>query len=92
MKRRDIREIAGSYRRYVWRKWLIMFILLAVVLLIAVISMSVGSSGLSVGQVIKTLFGGGTKQSSAIVWNLSLIHILGFSVLWISTGLFQMCW
>ena len=76
MKRRDIREIAGSYRRYVWRKWLIMFILLAVVLLIAVISMSVGSSGLSVGQVIKTLFGGGTKQSSAIVWNVRMPRIM----------------
>ncbi len=64
MKRRDIREIAGSYRRYVWRKWLIMFILLAVVLLIAVISMSVGSSGLSVGQVIKTAGFPAKAQSS----------------------------
>ncbi len=64
MKRRDIREIAGSYRRYVWRKWLIMFILLAVVLLIAVISMSVGSSGLSVGQVIQTAGYSAEAQSS----------------------------
>jgi len=66
---------AGTYRRYIRRKWLTLLITAVLVLLAMLISLMAGSAGLTLKDVLLTLAGQGTKQTNAIVWNVRMPRI-----------------
>lgn len=65
-----------EYKSFVKQKTLILIILIFAVLLMALIAISSGSSKISIFDVIKTLFGTGTKQSKIIVFGIRLPRVL----------------
>lgn len=71
-------SVAGfraDYNRYLNKKRLFLIALAAAVAVAAVLSIASGSSGLGVGEVLTTLFGGGTAKTKAIVWNVRLPRV-----------------
>lgn len=53
-----------------------LFVLAAVLCVCVVVSISVGSSGLTVSEIVTALLGNGTKQTNAIVWNIRMPRIV----------------
>ena len=70
-----------TYRQYILFKWSVLLILAAALLAAAVFAVHAGSSGISVWEVLKTLFGAGTKQTGSIVFGIRLCdnHICNIS-------------
>lgn len=68
-------ENKNEYSLYIKRKWTVLLILAAVLLAMCVLSVSVGSSGLSVPEILRTLIGNGAAQSKAIIWNVRMPRI-----------------
>ena len=68
--------LKNSYRLYIRQKWLVLFILLLILLACVVTSISVGSSGLTISEIVTALIGKGTKQTNAIVWNIRMPRIV----------------
>jgi iron complex transport system permease protein len=64
-----------EYNRYIARKWFLILLLVVVLLVVAVTSICVGSSGLSLIEVLRALFGGGEAMSKTIVWNVRMPRI-----------------
>ncbi len=64
-----------AYQRYLRRKWLILLAMAAVTLASFMASLMAGSSDLSLREVAAALFGGGTKQTRTIVWNVRLPRV-----------------
>lgn len=75
MQKENVSELKNSYKRFVYRKWIVLFVLLLILLISVVISISTGSSGLSIKDVLSAFFGQGTKQTSAIVWKIRMPRI-----------------
>ncbi len=75
MRKRDNLEIKNSYRQFLYRKWLVLLILLAILFTSVIVSISVGSSGLSIRDILLALSGRGTRQTHAIVWNIRMPRI-----------------
>ena len=48
-------QIQDSYSRYIYRKWLVLLALFVLLLISGVFSISVGSSGLSMGQILAVI-------------------------------------
>ena len=65
----------AEYNRYIGKKWLALFTLAAVLFGVSVLCVSVGSSGLSVLEILKALSGNGGAQSKTIVWNVRMPRI-----------------
>ncbi len=65
----------SEYNQYIKRKWSMLFLLSAILLGMCILSISAGSSGLSVPEILRTLFGNGTVQSKAIIWNVRIPRI-----------------
>lgn len=65
-----------KYSKYLWRKRLVLLILLALLIAAAMFSITSGSSGLSVKDVLLALIGRGTAKSDIIVWNVRLPRIV----------------
>lgn len=63
---------AQSYEGYIRHKRQFIIMMAIATVLIALVAIACGSSGLSLWQVITTLVGHGTKQSRIIVFNLRL--------------------
>ena len=61
-----------SYKQYVGRKWLVMLITFALLILAALWSMSAGSAGLTVPQILQALLRRDTGKSATIIWNVRL--------------------
>ena len=76
MQKQNDSDIKYSYQRYVYRKWLVLAALLVILGVSVVVSISVGSSGLSVKEILSALLGSGTKQTNAIVWNIRMPRIV----------------
>ena len=68
--------LKNSYRRYIRRKWLVLFVLVAILCTCVVVSISVGSSGLTISEIVTALLGKGTAQTSAIIWNIRMPRIV----------------
>ena len=62
----------NTYRQYLGRKWLALGIALVAVLASALWSISAGSAGLSVGDILHSLVHPGTDSNSVILWNVRL--------------------
>lgn len=72
---------ANDYKKYIAKKWLVLIILAVVLICAALISVSVGSSGLSLSEILRALFGGGKESSRIIVWNVRMPRVAtGISV------------
>ena len=65
-----------TYRQYILFKWSVLLILAAALLAAAVFAVHAGSSGISVWEVLKTLFGAGTKQTGSIVFGIRLPRVV----------------
>lgn len=68
-------ETLSDYNRYIRRKWLVVAALFLLLLLMMLISLSAGSSGLSIPEILRAVAGGGTQQSRTIVWNVRMPRI-----------------
>lgn len=68
--------LKDSYRLYVRRKWFVLFTLVAILFACVVASISVGSSGLTISEIVIALIGRGTRQTNAIVWNIRMPRIV----------------
>lgn len=66
------RKLAADYSRSTRRKWLVLLTLALAMLGSALASLAVGSSGLSVAEMLAALVGRGGRQASLIVWNVRL--------------------
>lgn len=64
-----------NYRQYVARKWIVMAITLGLVILSALWSISAGSAGLSVSDILYALFHRGSGQHATIIWNVRLPRV-----------------
>ena len=68
--------LKNSYRLYIRRKWFALVALVAILFACVVVSISVGSSGLTISEIIAALIGRGTGQTNAIVWNIRMPRII----------------
>ncbi len=64
-----------AYRQYLRRKWLVLLVMLALTGAAALASLMAGSAGLSLGEVLLALGGGGSGQTRTIVWNVRMPRI-----------------
>ena len=68
-------EQAADYTRYIRKKWIVLMALTGILLAICVASVSVGSSGLSLLEIVKALLGQGAARGKTIVWNLRMPRV-----------------
>ncbi|MDR2632038.1 MAG: iron ABC transporter permease [Treponema sp.] len=68
-------EKAAEYNRYIRSKWIALMVLALVLFAVCVLAVSVGSSGLSLWEIVKALFGQGTVKSRTIIWNLRMPRV-----------------
>lgn len=64
-----------SYNRYIRRKWMILLGMILLLFGACILSLSAGSADLSVGDILRTLFGGGSRQENAIIWNVRMPRV-----------------
>jgi len=69
------RVSAHSYNSYIKRKWLVLIVLIGVLIALAVLSVSIGSSGISPLETLKVFSGGGEASSRVIIWNVRMPRI-----------------
>jgi iron complex transport system permease protein len=65
----------SEYSKYIWGKWAALFMLAVALFIMFLLSISVGSSGLSVMETLRTIFGNGSVSSRAIIWNVRMPRI-----------------
>ena len=65
----------GAYSGYIRRKWLALLALAGLTLAAALASLTAGSSGLSWEELLSALAGRGTRQTSAIIWNIRMPRV-----------------
>ena len=61
-----------SYTDYIRFKRLFLFVMFVLTMVIALVAITCGSSGLTISEVIRTLLGKGAEKSNIIVFNLRL--------------------
>ena len=61
-----------SYRQYIGRKWLAMVAALGLMILAALWSMSAGSAGLTISQILHALWNRDGGKNATIIWNVRL--------------------
>ena len=61
-----------GYRRYVGKKWLALVLALGLTLLAAVWSVSAGSAGMKLPELLRALFHNDGSPNATIVWNVRL--------------------
>ena len=76
-----------SYNQYIRRKWFILLCMAVLLFLSAVASLSAGSASLSIGQILRTLFGGGNRQENAIIWNVRMPRVATATVVGMALAL-----
>lgn len=70
----------SHYRRYTWKKKLIMLALTILTVVLALYAISAGSAELSPRQVLLTLFGQTEGQFRVIIWSIRLPRVLAAMV------------
>ena len=71
MKQTDL----TAYNKYIRKKWIVLLAMVGLLFASAIASLSAGSANLSVLDIIRTLFGGGTRQQNAIIWNVRMPRV-----------------
>ena len=72
--RQQIKDNNG-YNHYIERKWLAFVSLAVILVVVSLISISVGSSRLPLAEILRVLFGGGEDVSRTIVFNVRMPRI-----------------
>ena len=75
MNNQNSGEFKSSYHSFILKKWLVLLFLLILLFTCVLFSISVGSSGLSLKEIILALIGRGTRQTTTIVWNIRMPRI-----------------
>lgn len=65
----------SGYRQYVVRKWLVLAVTLGLLVMAALWSISAGSAGLTVADILEALFHRGEMKNSTIIWNVRLPRV-----------------
>ena len=76
-----------SYNQYIKRKWCILLTMAVLLLASAVLSLSAGSANLGVMDILRTLFGGGSRQENAIIWNVRMPRVATATVVGMALAL-----
>ena len=63
-------------KQYIFYKVIVIIVLVVVLLAVTIFAIHAGSSGISVWDVIKTIFGAGTKQTNSIVFGIRLPRVV----------------
>lgn len=71
----DSKDSIEEYKQYIGRKWFVLITLVLLLLFMVVLCLSLGSSGLSISQVLMALLGKGNIQSKTIVWNVRMPRV-----------------
>lgn len=69
-------SIVKEYKSFIKHKSLVIMVMVLSVLIMSLVSVLCGSSGISIFDVIKALFGAGTKQLNIIVFDMRLPRTL----------------
>lgn len=64
-----------EYNRYIGRKLLCLILLVSILLITTLVSLSVGSSGITIREVLRVLLGGGEPSSRTIIFNVRMPRI-----------------
>lgn len=83
MEKKDL----TAYNQYIRKKWAVLLSMLALLFVSAVLSLSAGSASLSLGDILRTLFGGGNRQENAIIWNVRMPRVATATVVGIALAL-----
>ena len=65
-----------TYQQYIFYKVIVIIVLVLVLVAVTIFAIHAGSSGISVWDVIKTIFGAGTKQTNSIVFGIRLPRVV----------------
>ena len=76
-----------AYNKYIRKKWLVALVMIGLLFASAIASLSAGSASLSVWDIIRTLFGGGTRQQNAIIWNVRMPRVATATVVGMALAL-----
>ena len=76
-----------SYHQYIKRKWIVLLSMVVLLSVSAVLSLSAGSANLGIGDILRTLFGGGNRQERAIVWNVRMPRVATATVVGMALAL-----
>lgn len=87
MVKDQIRQISGAYRQYIRRKWLILLATAGITLAACLVSLTAGSAGLRLGELLPALFGRGSVQTATIVWNVRMPRIAAALVVGVALSL-----
>ena len=71
MKQTDL----TAYNKYIRKKWVVLLVMVGLLFASAVASLSAGSANLSVFDILRAVFGGGTRQENAIIWNVRMPRV-----------------
>lgn len=66
-----------GYHRSIRRKWYILIVLSAIMILFMLVSVNAGSSSMSLSEVFKTLIGMGDERSFVVIWRLRMPRVIG---------------
>ncbi len=69
-------DLKHTYHQFLMKKWLCLLALLAILVAVVIASLSTGSSGLTIPQIVMTLLGQGTRTTKAIIWNIRMPRIV----------------
>ena len=65
----------SEYTRYIKKKWLALFVIGALMLCVALLSLTIGAARLSLGEVLRVLTGDGEAASRTIIFHVRLPRI-----------------
>jgi len=68
-------DTGNEYKKYIGRKWLALIVLAAALFAAVLTALSVGSSGLSLPEILRVIFGGGEVASRTIILNVRMPRI-----------------
>ncbi len=77
----------SEYQHFISRKLLVILCLIIILIATILISISIGSSGLTIGELIQALIGKGNRQTHSIVWAVRMPRILTGVVVGIALAL-----
>ena len=72
MKRKSLETLNNDYGRYIWRKWLVLLVLLAITAASGLFSLIAGSAGLSAKEVVLAIAHCGDLRTETIIWNVRM--------------------
>lgn len=72
---RRSKETIMDYNQYIRNKWTVLLTLVVILFCMCVLCLSVGSSGLSISEVLMALIGKGNPQSKTIIWNIRMPRV-----------------